>query len=327
MLQLLQADELTKRIEQSRDLLPNFLIVGAAKSGTTSLYHYLRQHPDIFMPSVKETNFFLGAGETVVEEVGLNGESKTISRVSSLADYQALFERAMTKKARGEASPKYLYYSETAQHIKSEIPDVKIIVILRHPVDRAYSAFLHHVRENQEEHLDFATALHEEPKRIEKGVDPKYHYRNRGFYFRQLVPYYEAFGAENIHVYLYEDLRNDPLSIMRDLFSVLGVDSAFTPDVSAKHNVSGIPKNQVLHKFYHFLQGDDQNIIKRLAKRSLPVTLRQRLRGRVVRNLQRTNLTKPSLLPGVRNDLLVGYKEDILQLQDLIKRDLKHWLR
>lgn len=304
--------------------LPNFLIIGAAKSGTTSIYHYLKNHPDIFMSKIKETNFFLGDGRTAMKEIGLDGKTRELSSVGTLAEYSALFQAA-TEKARGEASPKYLYYPGTAERIKAAVPNAKIIAVLRHPVDRAYSAFLHHVRENQEEYTDFAAALEAEPERIERGIDPKYHYRNRGLYFKQLKPYYDAFGAENVHVYLYEELR-DPLGLLRPLFGVLGVDPSFTPDVSAQHNISGVPKNRFLHSVYGFLKGNGHNAVKNLGKRLLPTTFRQRLKGRAIRNLQKNNLSKPPLAPEVRADLLKGYKEDITRLQDLIGRDLTHWL-
>jgi len=310
---------------QAQGLLPNFLIIGAAKSGTTSLYHYLKDHPDIFMSSVKETNFFLGDGKTAAEEIGLDGKSRSLTRIATLADYSALFQNAVQEKARGEASPKYLYYPGVAQRIKEVIPNTKIIVILRHPVDRAYSAFLHHLREGEEEYTDFAAVLREEPNRIERGIDPKYHYRNRGFYFKQLSPYYDAFGAEKVQVYLYEDLRKEPLSLMRHLFGVLGVDPAFEPNMGTEHNISGVPKNQLLHKVYGFLKSD-RNVVKELGKRVLPGTLRQQLKGRIVGSLQKNNLIKPSLPPEIRTNLIRGYREDIVQLQSLIGRDLTHWL-
>lgn len=311
---------------QAQSLLPNFLIIGAAKSGTTSLYHYLKDHPDIFMSPVKETNFFLGDGKTAPEEIGLDGRSRSLTRIATLADYSALFQNAVREKARGEASPKYLYYPEAAQRIKALLPDVQIIAVLRHPVDRAYSAFLHHLREGEEEYTDFAAALREEPSRMERGIDPKYHYRNRGFYFRQLSPYYDAFGAEKVQVYLYEDLRKEPLGLMRHLFGVLGVDPAFEPDMGTEHNISGVPKNQLLHKVYGFLKSD-RNTVKELGKRVLPTPLRQRLKGRIVGSLQKNNLTKPSLPPKIRDDLMRDYGEDILELQNLIGRDLTHWLK
>lgn len=247
---------------QSQSLLPNFLIVGAAKAGTTSLFHYLRQHPDVFMPQTKEANFFLGAGDRVVREVDPDGQSRSVSKINSLSDYQALFTGAITAKARGEASPKYLYYPGTAQRIKSVIPNTKIIVILRHPVDRAYSDFLHQIRDGQEVVTDFATALREEPRRIEKGWNSKYHYRSRGFYFEQLSRYYATFDPANIHVYLYEDLQKDPANLMRRIFCLLDVDPTFVPDMEIKHNISGVPKNQVLHRIGNFVSSSNNTLLK-----------------------------------------------------------------
>ena len=277
------------------------------------------------MPTIKETNFFLGGGAKATREIGLDGSTREISRASTLTDYSALFESATTEKARGEASPKYLYYPGTAERIKAAVPDVKIIAVLRHPVERAYSAFLHHVREDQEECTDFAAALRAEPERIARGVDPKYHYRNRGFYARQLEPYYEVFGAEQVQVYLFEELR-DPLRLLRHLFGVLGIDPSFTPNVSAQHNVSGVPKNKLLHSFYSFLKTNDRNMVKELGKRFLPEALRHGLKGNVLRTLQKNNLSKPLLAPEVHAELLESYEEDILKLQNLIGRDLTHWL-
>lgn len=279
------------------------------------------------MSPIKETNFFLGDDNAIIEEVDATRKAKSIrSRVTTFDDYQTLFEGVIVQRARGEASPKYLYYPETAQRIKAKIPHAKIIAILRHPVDRAYSDFLHQIRDNREEFTDFALALRAEPKRIEKGWNSKYHYRNRGFYFRQLLPYYAAFGEDNMYIYLYEDLRKDPANFMRHLFDVLGVDANFVPDLDTEHNVSGVPKNRLLHGLHSFLSNSNQSTLKDLGKQLLPTTLRRQFKERVVGDLQKKNLSKPSLAPETRADLLQSYKEDILQLQNLIGRDLTHWL-
>src|SRR3954462_1224231 len=120
---------------------PNFLIVGAAKSGTTSLFEYLRGHPDVFMPDVKEASYFAGAG------------------VKNEADYLALFREAGPARAVGEASGAYLYLPDTARAIHDLLgPRVRIIVILRNPIDMAYSLWGHMVREGGEQ-LGFFDAL------------------------------------------------------------------------------------------------------------------------------------------------------------------------
>jgi hypothetical protein len=306
--------------------LPNFLIIGAAKSGTTSLYKYLKQHPDIYMSPIKEPSYFIADEGEGLHSIGPNGQPIGGGRITNLTTYQTLFSEATREKARGEASPKYLYFPEAAQRIKSKLPDVTIIAILRHPVERAYSNFLHHVRDGREVYEDFAVALQEEPKRIKEGWGSEYHYRNRGFYYKQLLPYYAAFGSEAVHVFLYDDLRKDAVGVMRDIFRILGVDQAFVPDVKAQYNVSGVPKNHFLHRVYHFLRGSNRSVIKELGKRVLPESTREKLKNNVTQSLYKKNFIKPQLPPEVRKELQQGYREDILQLQDLIQRDLSRWL-
>ena len=310
----------------SHPSLPSFLIIGAAKSGTTSLYDYLKQHPDVYMSHIKEPSYFIADEGENLHLIGPNRQPIDSGRITNLATYQALFSEATREKARGEASPKYLYFPEAAQRIKSKLPDVTIIAILRHPVERAYSNFLHHIRDGREEYEDFAVALQEEPKRIKEGWGSEYHYRNRGFYYKQLLPYYAAFGSEAVHVFLYDDLRKDAVGVMRDIFRILGVDQGFVPDMKAQYNVSGVPKNRSLHWVYHFLKGSNRSVIKELGKRVLPRHVRDKLKNDVTQSLYRKNFVKPQLLPEVRAELQHGYQEDILQLQDLIKRDLSHWL-
>jgi hypothetical protein len=307
--------------------MPSFIIVGAAKSGTTSLYNYLKQHPSVYMSPVKETSYFIAEDRETTKEIGPSGCILGGARITNLVDYQALFRDATIEKARGEASPKYLYYPGTAQRIKKILPDAKIIVILRHPVDRAYSNFLHHLRDGREPLNNFATALREEPVRISEGWGSEYHYRNRGFYYKQLSPYFAAFGAEAIHVFLYDDLRNDAVGVMQKIYRVLGVDETFVPNVRARYNVSGIPKRQSLHHVYRFLQGSNRSTAKEFGKRVLPKTVRSMLKSYVTQRLYKYNLAKPQLPAEVRKELQESYEEDILNLQKLINRDLSHWIK
>jgi len=307
-------------------LLPTFLLIGAAKSGTTSLYQYLKQHPDIYMPAKKEPSFFTVDEGEVVEEGGPNGRRIGKSRVNKLADYQALFQDATTEKARGEASPFYLYVPKSPDRIKQCIPDADIFVVLRNPIERAYSAFLNQVRDGVEVHADFAAALKDEPRRIEENWGPIYHYRRMGFYYEQLARYYATFNPKKIHVYLYDDLQRNALALTQDIYRILEVDPTFAPDTLQRHNIAGVPKNRLLHRFYLFLKGSSRSPVKEVGKRVLPMALRSTFKIRVMKNLQEKNLAKPPLLPEVREDLLEGYRKDILKLQDLISCDLSSWL-
>lgn len=305
--------------------MPNFLIVGAAKSGTTSLYFYLNQHPDIYMPSLKEPEYFAADEGKVMNEHGLKGRRARVDRITRLADYQELFRDAQREKARGEASAIYLYLPEVADRIKASIPDAHILVVLRNPVERAHSAFLHQVRDGLED-KDFERALREEPGRIAAGWSPLYHYRTMGFYTEQLRRYYRAFGPDKVHVYLYDDLREDPSGLVRLIFNVLGVDASFVVDAETQHNISGVPKNKLVHRMYAFLRGANQSTLKSLGKKVLPTSVRGLVKSRAMQKMQETNLLKPSLHPDIKRDLAGGYREDVTELQRLLGRDLTHWL-
>ena len=177
------------RRNEPRDVaLPNFLIIGAAKAGTTSLYRYLEQHPEVYMSPVKEPKFFALGGERLDyrgpgDEARMRGAS-----VTSLEDYRELFRGVSTETAVGEASTLYLYSERAAARIKHHVPDVKLIAVLRNPVDRAYSDFLHLVRDGIEPLTDFPQALEAEESRIRSRWAPMWHYRRRGFYHPQLKP-------------------------------------------------------------------------------------------------------------------------------------------
>jgi hypothetical protein len=147
-----------------------------------------------------------------------------------------------------------------------------------------------------------------------------------GFYYEQLLPYYATFGSKAIHVFIYDDLRKDAVGTMQNIFRILGVDETFVPDMKSQHNVSGVPKNKFLHKAYRFLQGSNRSAVKEFGKQVLPESIRRKLKSDVTQSLYKKNFLKPELSPKVRAELQRDYKEDILALQDLIKRDLSHWL-
>lgn len=306
-------------------MMPNFLIIGATKSGTTSIYEYLSQHPDIYMSPKKEPHFFaFRSGESV--EAGGPGDSLTVQQmfVTDEQAYKALFQGASSERARGEASAMYIYYPLAAQQIKASIPEVKLIAIFRNPIERAYSSYLHLIREGRETHAEFADALRAEANRIEAGWLPLWHYKTMGYYHEQLKRYYDLFDPEQIKVYLYEDLQTDPVAMMKDIFQHIGVDESFTPDMSIKHNISGVPKNPWLHQLHHFLKKPHPTKAK--LKPLLPDILRRTLKMHLIAYLESHNLQKPPIVPEVRQHLIKAYRRDILRLQNLIERDLSHWL-
>ena len=292
--------------------LPNFLIIGAAKSGTTALHNYLQQHPQVYMTPEKETNFFAFAGENLHFQGPGDTAINTFS-ITDLENYAAQFAEVTDETALGEACPLYLYHPQAPDRIKANIPDAKLIVILRSPVERAHANFLHLVRDGREPHPDFAHALKDETQRIRDNWEWFWHYRQQGFYATQLQRYYDRFPSNQIKIYLYEDLVHSSENLLRDIFQYLEVDPSHMPDMTIRPNKSGVPKNRLMHRIL-----TQPNPLKAMLKPLFPERLRQKI--------QHQNLGKPQISPEVRQSLAALYRDEILHCQDLIQRDLTAWL-
>ncbi|MBP0012190.1 MAG: sulfotransferase [Roseofilum sp. SBFL] len=299
--------------------LPNFLLIGAAKSGTSSLYYYLKQHPQVYMPASrdqKEPDFFTLEGEEV-NRIGPNGTHVMTNAITDLQSYQELFAEVTNEKAIGEASTSYIYSEKAAQRIHHYIPDAKLIAILRQPAERAFSHFLFSLSNGREPVPDFAKTLKEEEDRIAKNWSFQWHHKRRGFYYVQLKQYFDTFDAKQIRVYLYDDLIENPTGLMKEVFQFLEVEDNFSPNVSKKHNPTRVPKNQTVNTLLN-----RPNPVKAVVKTLLPMKFRKSIADR----LKQQNLGKPKLSPKLRKELTEEYREDILKLQDLIGRDLSKWL-
>jgi hypothetical protein len=297
-------------------VMPNFLILGAAKTGTTSIYRYLKQHPDIYMSPAKEPRFFIFENE-ILQFNGIGDKIETAK--TTLQEYQELFAKVRGEKAIGEATTMYLWSQKAPQRIKYYLPNVRLIAILRDPVERAYSNYLH-LKQAKREPLDsFAEAIRQEPQRIKDNWWPFWYYQNQGFYYQQLQRYLALFAKEQIKVFLYEDLKTNPLKLLQDIFSFLELDASFKPDFSTKTRKAPlIPKNKVLHSLIA-----QPNFLKSFLKPLLPKETRQQ----IVNKIEQKNLIKPQVSLEIRQQLITEYREDILQLQDLIQRDLSSWLK
>ncbi|MBI4707804.1 MAG: sulfotransferase [Candidatus Omnitrophica bacterium] len=293
--------------------LPNFFIIGAAKAGTSSLFQYLKQHPQIFMSPVKEPHFF-----SYKEKVEYsNGPGDKRDAVGNIRDYLALFEGSEQCIARGEGSTTYLDIESTPERIKSHVPNAKIIVILRNPVDRAYASFMHRRRDGVEQYSDFSQALQEEEKRIRQKWSMLWHYKTRQFVYEKLKRYFNTFDKALIKIYLYDDWRSDNHGVLRDIFRFLEVEENFSPDISTKHNMGFLPKNEGVHNFFV-----KQNVFKNILKPLIPFALRQQMK----RKLMNMNFERQPLSPDIRKQLVEAYREDILKVQELIQKDLSSWL-
>ena len=289
--------------------LPTFIIIGAAKSGTTSLYRYLEQHPDVFMSPVKETLFF--APDWWNAKPGGGGRG-----IRTIEAYEELFAGAGDARAIGEASPQYLSSKEAPARIKSIVPDARLIAILRDPAERAYSAFLHLVRDGVEPIKDFRVALEASERREGDVDDPIWLYRDASQYADQLERFYQHFPPEQLRVYLYEEFAADPVRVTRDALEFVGIGGDFVPDVSLRFNPGGVPRSERLHRV---VGGDGR--LRKAMMRWLPPALG---RDVLVRLINR-NLVKPELEEDVRRELAASFLPDIERVEELLQRDLSAW--
>lgn len=292
--------------------LPNFIIIGPAKCGTTSLCHYLQQHPDIYLSPAKEPRFFApefyAAPPNKLVRKGARREQM------NLQEYQSLFRDVTTEKAIGEASTEYMFFPKSPHRIKELIPQAKLITVLRNPCDRAFSAYCYQRRDGAE-NLSFEEALKAEEKRSREYWRPGWLYKKAGFYYEQISRYSELFSPQQLKIFLYEELNQNPLGTLKNIFSFLEVDSGFIPDLSRK-NISSVPQNMLVNKM--LVPSSPISFLKPY----LPDQLRTMLRNIRERNRK----PKPDLPDELRETLVKTYEEDILKLQDYIQRDLSSWL-
>jgi hypothetical protein len=300
--------------------LPNFLIIGAPKAGTTALYKFLCQHPQVFMPENKEPGFFAYAGKQP-DFSGPGDEYAWTNRwsVTDLEDYQQLFEEGKDAIALGEATTMYLYWPPTAQNIQHYVPDARLIVMLRNPVDRAFSHYRHLIRDVREWEEDFLKAMELEDERIAQHYAPAWHYRHVGLYSEQIQRYLSLFSQEQIRIYLYDDFKVQPQAIMQDILHFLEVDADWMPNLQQRHNTSDkIPKYKWLNKLL-----TNESVLKKTLRPLIPANIRQPWSAKLYRKFE---VKGPDFQPHYRQALLPLFKDDVLALQDVIHRDLSGWL-
>jgi hypothetical protein len=299
--------------------LPTFLLIGAAKSGTTSLYKYLKQHPQIFMSGLKEPNY-LAFGDSDIA-FGNPKDNKFLNRVAvkDLPSYARLFADATDERAIGEASGSSLYMPGAHRRIRQLLPAVKLIAVLRDPVERAYSQFLYYRGLGAEPVRRFERAVSLEARRVEQRWAPYWFYIANGFYHRQLRPFVDTFGADRIRVYLYDDLVAHPREMIADIFRFLDVDDSFHVDLATRYNVSQVSLNRI------------PDVLKAMTPwwRAIEPCAPRRMRDAIKtfgRDLLRRNTGRGApMRPEFRRQLQAVFHEDTARLQDLIGRDLTPW--
>jgi sulfotransferase family protein len=270
---------------------PNFFIVGAPKAGTTSLYHYLDQHPEIYMSPVKEPNYF--ASEVRLESfaeahqdgvrrsmretqeylAGPMSEKRSGAMGLDWDGYLKLFRNANGETAIGEASVCYLWSESAGRNIAERIPEARILMILRHPVERAFSQYVQlacagYTRDT------FLDACKKSIARRGGKFQALSPLLEMGLYADQVKRYLDLFPRGNIQIFFYEDYQRDAKAMFADTLRFLGVDASFEPDMSQRFRARGVRRAM-----------DDRD----------------------------------------RSYLTSFYRDDVRKLAGLLNRDLSHW--
>jgi len=296
---------------------PDFFIIGAPKSGTTALYAYLRQHPQVFLPGhLKEPHYF-GSDLDFVDQ-----------RRPSLDAYLALFAEARPDQVVGEASVFYLLSERAAEEIRAFQPKAQLIAMLRNPVDMIYSFHSQRLYNTTEDVADFAQALALEEERLQGrrlprniGLRQGLQYRRLGRYAEQIQRFIDAFGRDALHVILYDDFRADPAAAFRDTCAFLGVDPGVQVEFRVV-NANKQPRSRLLRE----LLWRKPPVLRRVARVLMPTEAMRRSTGRTIRRLNRREVQRPPLPADLRERLAREFAPDVERLQTLIGRDLRAWL-
>ena len=295
-------------------ILPNLLIVGAAKSGTTSLHNYLKQHPDIFMTDHKEPHFLIN------NEIGVN---RIPNGISKYKDYLTLFKDAKNYQYRGESSAMYLQFPEISiKNIKKHLDDdVRIIIMLRNPIERAFSGYQHVKRYNMLEKLEFSEAIDVCENRYFTNTNctPASRYLNIGLYYNMVKKFQENFGNRT-HVIMYDDFIDDTQKELSNVFNFLDL-KGISIDTNQKFMVGGWQWKSMFFKNLFTKKGWMSKFIRFI----FPFN---RLRRSLRRHLISLFSSPVEAMDNITKSKLQDfYYNDIISLSKLLDRNLKSWLQ
>lgn len=281
--------------------LPDFFLVGAPKAGTTSIYNYLSQHPEIFTPTVKEPHFFAcpEVKNTYYEE----------SFVDEIDDYLSLFSESSKGQKAGDFSTSYLHREKAARRIKNMCPDAHILIVLRDPVERAISHYLMDVRDGYQDNslLDCISR---------EGIDNECFYREYidvGMYSGQVERYKNIFGDRRVKVLMFNDLVNETDKTLYEIEHHIDVDKNVNIKTDKNYN------NYQRIKYEPIKTLLNSGFVKKISQ-NIPVRIREKMRGIVI------SKEKPEL-ERARSELRRIFRDDVIRLQNIIDKDLSGWLR
>jgi len=311
------------------DKKPNFFVVGAAKSGTTTLSNWLDSHPEVYISPIKEPNFFstdidISLFEPFYKKNTFFADTAYFSNrplkkvhlsfIRSNENYNALFEDVLEEKAIGECSTSYLYSELAAENIKKYQPDAKIIIILRNPVSRAFSHYLMALRFGYTS-KKFLEEIEIDRKRLNKGWGISRLYIELGMYSEQIKRYYNHFAPDKILILLNEELNNNTLQTFNKVCDFLNVSKINHIQLN-RYNEANIPKMPVFNRLVS--RSGLKFIVQKLVS--------DKFKDQVLKLLF-SKSDVPVISKSEKEFLLKIYKPDIISTSEIIGRDLNHWLK
>jgi hypothetical protein len=298
--------------------LPDFFVAGAPKAGTTAVHVALARHPSLYMSAVKEPKFFLTDGPPPTK--GGPGDVQTYrEHVWRRDDYEALFDGAPAGALRGESTPFYLYDRDAQQRIQRLIPDARLIAILRDPVERAHSNWTHLWSAGLDPIGDFVLACAEEQRRIDAGWADFWHYTALGRYGEQLEHLYTMFPRENVLVFRYRALIENPAQVLDRICGFLGVKQGVLTEVP-RENVTAHPQRSLRHRAV-------SRALRASAAVSRVLPGAGAVTGSLERILQQDGPPREPLTWEQRQALIPKFEKDIKLLEDITGENFGDWLQ
>jgi hypothetical protein len=298
--------------------LPDFLLIGAPKSGTTALHVALSQHPALFMSRIKEPKYFCFDGPPPPARGPGDGATYRAA-IWRRDDYERLFDEAPVGAVRGESTTLYLRNAEAISRIHKEIPHARLIAVLRDPIDRAHSNWTHLHSAGLEPESDFRRACAQEDRRLAAGWAQFWGYLSQGRYGEQLEHLYTVFPPDQVLLLMYRDLRERPNQTLDKVCDFLGVATGAVEKVPAANvttQTSHSRVNNALRSVVRYASSIDER---------LPGPLRRVVSARAERLLQREQGMRSPLTSDERAALIPEFDADITLLESITKQHFDHW--
>lgn len=289
----------------------DFFVVGVARAGTTSLYNFLSKHPQIFLPKVKECNYFseVESLDKQAYMAPVSGKYHHMKIIKSYGTYKSLYDEADGDHIIGDVSPSYIWDISTANKIYKHNNDAKIIISLRNPIERAYSHYLMHFNTGYEKKVNFEEAISAKKNDIWGGGNM---YLEMSMYYDRVREYFDYFEEKNINIIIYEDWISDIENNINKLYDFLNVAPFYDFQFGEKHNQTKNIKNRGLLNFFRM----------RKIKPLLDKVISENLKGKIKEGFFESNEGKEKLKLETINSLKEYFKSDVEDLEKLINRPL-----